>query len=166
MKKALLTSFAALVAAAALYAASVTSQSALPEGPGAFTVNNLAQVNANIVTANTNVTNLNAQLITALFGTAQSCATTTTCSHTDESAVLKIVIGSAALVSGSPSTAAVTGISPAFTSASTFHCTASDATTIANNVGVLTAGYVSGSAVTFTGPNTVTDSVHYVCVGY
>ncbi len=104
--------------------------------------------------------------ITVSGAVAQSCATTTSCSHTNESTALKVVFGSVALTSGSPSTAAVTGISPAFTSSSTFHCTASDATTIANNVGVLTAGYVSGSAVTFTGPNTVTDSVRYVCVGY
>ncbi len=36
---------------------------------------------------------------------------------------------------------------------------AQDETTVANNIGVLTAGYVSTSAVTFTGPNTNTDHV-------
>jgi hypothetical protein len=95
---------------------------------------------------------------------AQACSSTAAC----KAAIvgLKVVQGSGNLASGSPSTFAVTGISPAFTSASTFTCTAQDTTTIANNIGVLAAGYVSGSAVTFTGPNTNTDGFKYSCVGY
>ena len=98
--------------------------------------------------------------------TAQDCGSTTTCAATNTSSSYKVVRGTAALSTGSPSTAAVTGISPAFTSATSYTCVAQDATTIANNIGVLTAGYVSGSAVTFTGPNTVTDAFRYVCTGF
>jgi len=96
--------------------------------------------------------------------TVQSCGTTIACSHTILS-VPQIVTGSVALSSGTPSTAAITGLSPGFTSASTYHCTVSDATTAANEVTVLAAGYVSGTAFTITGPSTVTDVVHYICVG-
>lgn len=95
---------------------------------------------------------------------AQFCGTTTTCSATAITGA-QIVYGSAALVSGTPSTAAVTGISPAFTSASSYSCTLNNKTTRANDVSVLVAGYVSGSAFTITGPDTVTDVVNYVCVG-
>ncbi len=157
-------------------AATVTSLSQLPTSSGgAFTQDNLDAINTNTTRANTNTTNLNvavvaaaasAAAITAALPAAQSCGTTTTCAHTDKSAVIKIAYGSAALVTGSPSTAAVTGMSPAFTSAASYHCTTSNQTTVANVVGVLAAGYVSGSAVTFTGPNTLTDVFDYVCVGF
>jgi hypothetical protein len=89
------------------------------------------------------------------------CGTTTTCANTAEP-LDHIVRGNAPLVSGTPSVAAVTGISPAFTSTSTYDCTVSNDTTQANPVKVTK---VSGSAVTFTGPNTVTDVVSYICVG-
>lgn len=101
---------------------------------------------------------------TAFLGGAQACGSTATCSHTNISP--RVVQGSGTLVSGTPSTFAVTGISPAFTSSSTYTCTAQDTTTVANNIGVLAAGYVSGSAVTFTGPATNTDGFRYQCVGY
>ena len=89
------------------------------------------------------------------------CGTTTTCAATAEP-LEHIVRGNAPLVSGTPSIAAVTGIAPAFTSTTTYDCTASNYTTQANNIKVTK---VSGSAVTFTGPNTVTDVVGYVCAG-
>lgn len=97
--------------------------------------------------------------------TAQTCGTTTTCAHTSIGTTLKIVVGSTALVSGTPSTAAVTGISPAFTSSSSFHCTVNNQTNQTHTVGVLAAGYVSGSAFTITGGNTLTDVIDYTCVG-
>lgn len=93
------------------------------------------------------------------------CGTTTACSATAKAGT-HAVFGSAPLVSASPSTAAITGVSPAFTSASTYSCTVNDQTTRTNQVSVLVAGYVSGSAFTITGPNTVTDIVNFVCVGY
>jgi len=104
--------------------------------------------------------------ITVSGATAQACGTTSTCAATNVGATVKIVTGSAPLVSGTPSTVAITGISPAFTSAATYSCTVTNATTAANVLSVLTAGYVSGSAFTITGPNTLTDVARYVCVGY
>jgi hypothetical protein len=98
--------------------------------------------------------------------TAQSCGSTATCGASNISATLKVVVGIGQLVSSSPSTFQVTAMSPAFTSTTSYTCVAQDVTTIANNIGVLTAGYVSGSAVTFTGPNTNTDTFRYTCVGY
>lgn len=93
------------------------------------------------------------------------CGTLAACSSTAQNGS-HMVYGNVALATGSPSTASITGISPAFTSASTYSCTVNDQTTRTNQVAVLAAGYVSGSAFTITGPNTVTDTVNYQCVGY
>ena len=95
----------------------------------------------------------------------QYCGSTGTCSHSAIGTVL-VVQGYGTLNTGSPSTLAVTGMSPAFTNTTSYTCTAQDTTTIAVNIGVLTAGYVSGSAVTFTGPNSNTDTFRYTCIGY
>jgi hypothetical protein len=92
----------------------------------------------------------------------QSCGTTSSCSHTALTGA-QVVIGSAPLVSGSPSTVTITGISPAFTSASTYFCHAQEATTAANNL--LKVANVSGSSFTITGPNSLTDTINYICVG-
>jgi len=100
------------------------------------------------------------------FMIGQSCGTTATCAHTAPTAPLKFVQGTGTLVTGSPSTFALTGMSPAFTSATSYYCNANDVTAIVNNIGVLTAGYISGSAVTFTGPNANTDVFRYTCVGF
>lgn len=102
--------------------------------------------------------------ISVVGGVASACGATTTCANTNATSI-RVIIGSGQLSTGSPSTFVMTGISPAFTSASTFTCNAIDTTTAANNISVLTAGYVSGSAVTFTGPNTNTDTFRYSCVG-
>lgn len=98
---------------------------------------------------------------TVALDSAQTCGTTTTCSATNVVG-LKTAYGSAPLVSGTPSVATVTGISPAFTSSSSFVCTATNATTQANPIKVVNA---SSSSITLTGPNTVTDTVNYICVG-
>jgi hypothetical protein len=92
----------------------------------------------------------------------QDCGTTSTCAATDISATAHIVKGSVALVSGTPSTATVTGFSPFFSSTSSFVCTASNATTQTNAIKVVNA---STSSITLTGPNTVTDTVNYSCIG-
>lgn len=102
--------------------------------------------------------------ITAPVGIIIDCATTAACPSTARG--LHMVQGIGLMATGSPSTYAVTTLSPAFTGATTYSCYAQDVTTIANNIGVLTAGYVSGSAVTFTGPNTNTDTFRFACVGY
>lgn len=101
----------------------------------------------------------------SIIGTmAMSCGATATCANTIATSQ-RVVTGSGTLVTGSPSTFALTGISPAFTSTTSYLCNAIDTTTAANNISVLTAGYVSGSAVTFTGPNTNTDTFRYSCLG-
>jgi hypothetical protein len=104
--------------------------------------------------------------ITVSGAVAQTCASSATCAATNIGPTLKVVTGIGLLVTGSPSTFAVTGMSPAFSAAADYTCVAQDVTTVANNIGVLTAGYVSGSAVTFTGPNTNTDTFRYTCIGY
>jgi hypothetical protein len=168
MKNRILALGALALVALMLGAATIGTLASLPDSSGGvFTAADATQINADVTIANTNFTNVNAALaLLTLTGSAQACGTTTTCSATNESTALKIVVGNVALATGSPSTAAVTGMSPAFTSASTYSCVAQDATTVATAVGVLTAGYVSGSAVTFTGPNTNTDTIRYTCTGY
>jgi hypothetical protein len=104
--------------------------------------------------------------ITVSGATATDCGTSAgACAGTSTSATVKIVTGTATASSGSPSTVAITGM-PAFTSSATYKCFAEDATTVANNFAVLTAGYSSATAVTFTGPNTVTDVIRWACIGY
>lgn len=92
----------------------------------------------------------------------QACGTTSTCSATAQTTA-QIVQGSTALVSGSPSAVTITGISPAFTSTATYNCTATEITNPANNL--LSVTKVSGSSITITGPNTLTDVVGFICVG-
>ncbi len=87
------------------------------------------------------------------------------CANTNVSTTLKVVTGTATATSASPSTVAITGM-PAFTSTAAMHCFAQDATTAANVFSVLTAGYVSTTAVTFTGPNTLTDVIRWTCIGF
>jgi hypothetical protein len=88
-----------------------------------------------------------------------SCGTTTTCAGATVSG-FKEYYGRVALSSGSPSTAVITALG--FTSSSTYQCVATNSTTAANGIKVT---YSSGSSATFTGPNTVTDSVSYDCKG-
>lgn len=97
------------------------------------------------------------------FYQAQDCGTTGTCAATNISSTLKIVKGSVALSTGTPSTAAVTGFSPAFSSSSSFVCNVSNATSATGNL--LKVVNDSSSAITITGPATVTDVVNYICVG-
>ena len=93
----------------------------------------------------------------------QQCGSSTSCAASSINNG-KIVSGSAPLVSGTPSTATITGISPAFTSSTTYGCTvtAESAATGA----LLSVANVSGSSFTITGPATVTTVINYICVGY
>ena len=94
---------------------------------------------------------------------AQTCgAGGATCAATSIAATLKIVQGYGTL---SSNTLAITGMSPAFTSASTYTCVAQSPSSTTATVGVATAGYVSGSAVTFTGSG-ASDTFRYLCIGY
>jgi hypothetical protein len=91
----------------------------------------------------------------------QSCGTSAACSPSILTGA-QIAQGSVALFSGTPSTATVTGILPAFTSSNSYNCILTNGTTASNGVKVT---YVSGSSFTITGPNSVTDVINYICVG-
>jgi hypothetical protein len=89
-----------------------------------------------------------------------ACGATSRCSATPVNGA-RTFYGDATLTSGSPSTVTITGFSPPFTSTSTFECTASDNT----SQSALKVSKVSTTGITITGPNTVTDSVSYICKG-
>lgn len=101
-------------------------------------------------------------MVVANHARMQFCGTTVACSHTALTGS-QIVMGSAPLSSGTPSTAVITGISPAFSSNTSYTCLASDVTAITSNVVAVT--YTSGSSFTINGPATVTDTVEYICAG-
>lgn len=92
---------------------------------------------------------------------AQSCGATATCTPSIVGAY-KVVIGTVPLSSGTPSTVTVTALP--FTTTS-FTCTA----TPTGNTAAIAAGGVaitySTNTITFTGPNTVTTVINYICVG-
>lgn len=90
------------------------------------------------------------------FKQVTSCGTTTTCSASALTTP-QVVVGSVALSAG---TATITGISPAFTSTSTFFCTSTDATDATKTSNVVPA---SASSITATG--TGTDVIAYICAG-
>lgn len=74
--------------------------------------------------------------------------------------------GTVALSSASPSVAHVTALSPAYTSTTSYVCTA---TPVGTSATIAAAGVafsaVSGSAFDVTGPNTVTTVINYHCIG-
>jgi hypothetical protein len=73
------------------------------------------------------------------------------------------VMSDAVLVSGTPSTVTVTlSGSAAFTSSGSYRCGYTNQTTAVNTVKFT---YTSGSSFTITGPNTVTDTIGYICIG-
>lgn len=94
--------------------------------------------------------------------TVQACGTTSSCAATSQSNA-QIVYGSAALVSGAPSTVTITGISPAFTSSSSYICTV--AAQSGATAALLSVANVSGSSFTITGPATSTTVINYHCIG-
>lgn len=95
-----------------------------------------------------------------------ACGTVAACVPVNNTSTIKVVYGTVALGSASPSVATVTGISPAFASATSYVCTATpvgaDATIAGNGVAITN---VDGTSFTVTGPNTVTTVIDYVCVG-
>lgn len=86
----------------------------------------------------------------------QGCGTSSACSATATTKG-QIVFGTLTLAAG---TATLTGISPAFTSSTSFRCVANDTTTQTNGVKAIPA---SASSVAFTGAGT--DVISYQCVG-
>lgn len=101
-----------------------------------------------------------------LIQATYDCGTTTTCANTTNNSDW-IVRGTVALGSASPSASTVASISPAFTSTSTYTCTASpEGATAAIAAGGIAITKVSGSSITLTGPNTVTTVIDYICIGH
>lgn len=93
---------------------------------------------------------------------AQECGTTTTCSATNISATAKVVKGTVTLNAATPGVATVTGISPAFTSTSSYSCIVTTQTTVANGK---KCTKVSTSSITITGAAGDSDVVDYVLIG-
>jgi hypothetical protein len=95
------------------------------------------------------------------LGTIRACGSSAACAATAPAGV-KIVYGSAALVTGTPSTVTITGLP--FTSSSSYNCTATE-----NGASLTTplsiSSYVSGASFTISGGATDTDVVNFVCVG-
>lgn len=102
-------------------------------------------------------------LLAGNIAAMQSCGTTSTCSATAVTTGARIVFGSAPLVTGTPSSVTITGISPAFTSSTSYKCTASDQTAVPTVPFSMT--YVSGSSFTITGGTAITDTIGYICAG-
>lgn len=95
------------------------------------------------------------------LGSIRACGASAACAATTPAGV-KIVYGSAALVTGTPSTVTITGLP--FTSASSYNCTATEnGSALATPLSI--SSYVSGASFTISGAATDTDVVNYVCAG-
>jgi len=93
----------------------------------------------------------------------EACGTTTTCGKTTQLNPI-VVSGTVPLSSGTPSTATLTALP--FTSNTSYVCTASpEGGTAAIAAGGVAITKSSGSQVVFTGPNTVTTVIDYICIG-
>ena len=116
--------------------------------------------NANTANRVYTVPDSSGQLSLARF---YDCATTAACMPS-EHLLARTLIGDAQLNNASPSLVTITGMSPGFTSNATYHCVASDETS-ATTTFMIT--YNSGTSFTITAAqNTITDTLHYLCVGY
>ena len=110
--------------------------------------------------------------ITVPGNLTQSCGTSATgsaanCSgnNANISSSFKEIIGTAALISGSPSQVTLTNL-PAFGGTNTYICTCTPVgTTAAIAAGGCAASNVSATSVTFTGPNMVSTVINYDCKG-
>lgn len=95
---------------------------------------------------------------TAYFCGATSGATT--CANSATGGTARVFGGIATLASNS---AVISGISPAFTSTTTYSCVANDLTTRANPVQIANT---SSSSITITNTTGASDVINYICVGY
>ena len=94
---------------------------------------------------------------------AYFCGTTTgnaACSNTATGGTARVIGGIATLASN---TAVISGISPAFTSTSSYACVANDLTTRANPVQVENT---STSSITITNTTGASDVINWICVGF
>lgn len=97
------------------------------------------------------------------LGAVTSCGTVAAngaCANTAPTKAAHTIVGIATLTG---STSTITGLSPAFTSSSTYYCVANDITTRANPVQAVPA---SGTTVTFTNTTGATDNISFQCTGY
>ncbi|MBI3334562.1 hypothetical protein HYZ97_03685 [Candidatus Pacearchaeota archaeon] len=98
---------------------------------------------------------------TGSLGTGYSCgnaiAANGTCANTAQAGTMHAIFGSATLAAGAST---ITGISPAFTSSTSWWCATSDTTTTANASRAVPS---SGTALVFAG--TATDVIEFVCMG-
>lgn len=81
------------------------------------------------------------------------------CGNVNQAGTFKVLVGTYVLAGN---TSAVTGVSPAFTSATSYNCVANDITTRANPVQAIP---VSGSAFTITNTTGATDTISVICAG-
>lgn len=89
-----------------------------------------------------------------------NCGTVVACAGTVTTSPI-VVYGSAPFSSASPSTITLTGLP--FTSTTSYVCTVANATSAAHTaVDVINA---SASSTVITGPNTITDTMNYICAG-
>jgi hypothetical protein len=120
-----------------------------------------ADTNGNFLVQTPGAFNLNFPNLAGSLNTGYTCGTVAAagaCGNNSLGATGHWITGIATLSSG---TSTITGISPVFTSSSTFYCVTNDVTTITNPSKGVPA---SGSTVTFTG--TGTDNISFVCMGY
>jgi hypothetical protein len=92
----------------------------------------------------------------------QNCGTASTCGHTALTSP-QIVMGSAPLVTGTPSTVTISGISPAFTSSTSYVCNVTAQSGAAT--ALISVANVSSSSFTITGPTGVTTVINFICAG-
>jgi len=97
--------------------------------------------------------------LTSTYACGAALAANGACANTATGGTAHVIYGSAVLASN---TSTITGISPAFTSTSTFFCVGNDVTTRANPVQVVPA---SSSSITITNTTGATDTIQYMCVG-
>lgn len=101
-------------------------------------------------------------ITTALSGSlscGNALAAAGTCGNTAQAGTFKVLVGTYVLGSNS---SAVTGISPAFTSSTSWNCVANDITTRAN---VVQAIPQSASAFTITNTTGASDTISVICAG-
>lgn len=94
-----------------------------------------------------------------MFSCGASLAAAGACANTTLQGAVHFITGSA-LLSGSTST--ITGISPAFTSATSWWCVANDITTRANPVQAVPG---SGTTLVITNTTGATDLIQFMCMG-
>lgn len=128
----------------------------LTQAFGAFTIT-LSTCTACTVTVTYNAFN-NAPLSPVL--SVANCGLTTTCTPVGVSN-FRFYFGSC--TAAAATTCTVTGIAPAFTSATSYFCAATDTTTAANAIFKIT--YSSSSSFVITDANSSSDVFNYVCWG-